>query len=151
TTTADTEPDLRFMIGGTADSKPWHRWSSDRRGDVLLANSAVSHPYSRGTVGLKSASPLDAPSVRYNLFKDNRDLESLKRAYRFLLEWMDQPSLRRHIGAVVRPTPLPTTDSELEVFLRATASTTQHPFSTSRMGVDDQAVVDEELRVNGVS
>lgn len=151
TTAEDDQPDLRFMLGGTPDSTLWHRWSDKRRGDLLLANAAVSHPDSRGFVRLASDSPADAPQVTYNLLQDSRDLEALKRAYRFLLEWMDQPSLRRHIGAVVRPTPLPTTEGELEDFLRATASTTQHPFSTCRMGVDDDAVVDEQLRVNGVS
>ncbi|WP_404287471.1 GMC family oxidoreductase [Glutamicibacter arilaitensis] len=151
TTRDSDEPDLRFMIGGAADSKVWYPWSSKRRGDLLIANAALSHPASKGTVRLGSASPFDAPRVNYNLLQDPRDVEGLKRAYRFLFEWLDQPSLRRHVGAVARPTPLPTTEAELEDFIRATASTTQHPFSTCRMGVDDNAVVDEELRVNGIS
>ncbi|UNK46082.1 GMC family oxidoreductase [Arthrobacter sulfonylureivorans] len=150
-TTSETEgPDIRFMLGGTADSRPWRPFSDRRRGDFLVANAGVSYPHSRGQVRLASGSPLDAPRVNYNLLQDPRDVEDLKRGYRVLLSWLDQPSLRRHIGAIARPASLPKTEAELEDFLRSAASTTQHPLATCRMGVDDGAVVDPELRVNGV-
>lgn len=151
-TTEDTDgPDMRFMLGGTADSKPWHPWSRTRRGDLMVANAGVSYPHSRGKVRLASANPADAPLVNYNLLQDPRDLEALKRGYRALFAWLDQPSLRRHVGAVARPAALPGSESELEQFLRSAASTTQHPLATCRMGTDDAAVVDAELRVNGIN
>ncbi|MSQ71352.1 MAG: hypothetical protein EXR27_08710 [Betaproteobacteria bacterium] len=35
-------------------------------------------------------------------------------------------------------------------YIRATAMTAHHPMGTCRMGADDMAVVDSELRVRGV-
>lgn len=151
-TTDETEgPDTRFMLGGAADSTPWHPWSSKRRGDYLLANAGVSYPRSQGVVRLGSDSPFDAPRVNYNLLQNPQDMADLKRGYRVLMQWLDQPSLRRHIRAVSRPATLPTTETELEEFIRQSASTTQHPLATCRMGVDETSVVDPELNVRGVT
>jgi choline dehydrogenase len=41
-------------------------------------------------------------------------------------------------------------DADLEAHIRHTAQTIYHPTSTCRMGVDELAVVDPELRVRGV-
>ncbi len=42
------------------------------------------------------------------------------------------------------------TDAELVAFIRAKAETVYHPVGTCRMGSDDGAVVDPQLRVRGV-
>jgi choline dehydrogenase len=41
-------------------------------------------------------------------------------------------------------------DEEITFFIRRTASTTWHPAGTCKMGGDDMAVVDPDLRVRGV-
>ena len=41
-------------------------------------------------------------------------------------------------------------DAELEQIIRNKADTVYHPVGTCRMGSDDQAVVDPQLRVRGV-
>ena len=45
----------------------------------------------------------------------------------------------------------PRTDEELRAFLRATADSYHHQAGSCRMGTDDLAVVDPELRVRGVA
>ncbi|HXC57698.1 MAG TPA: GMC oxidoreductase, partial [Steroidobacteraceae bacterium] len=42
-------------------------------------------------------------------------------------------------------------DAALTAYLRRAAGTAHHPVGTCRMGVDEMAVVDPELRVRGVS
>ena len=42
-------------------------------------------------------------------------------------------------------------DKALEAFARARGGTVYHPVGTCRMGADQQAVVDERLRVRGVA
>jgi choline dehydrogenase len=149
-TTADGErPDTRFMLGGPPDGVPWLR-AGKRRGDVLLANAAVSYPRSRGSVRLASADPGDAPRVTYNLLDDPADLADLRRGYHVLRALLAQPSLRRHVGATLRPAEPPRSEADLDGYLRASAVTTQHPLATCRMGTDDGAVVDARLRVRGV-
>ncbi|PZU21217.1 MAG: GMC family oxidoreductase, partial [Stenotrophomonas sp.] len=41
-------------------------------------------------------------------------------------------------------------DAGLEAFIRAKAETIYHPIGTCRMGSDDAAVVDPQLRVRGI-
>ena len=50
----------------------------------------------------------------------------------------------------IEPGPDVQSDDELLDYIRATASTVYHPSSTCRMGVDEGAVVDEKLRMNGL-
>jgi choline dehydrogenase len=48
------------------------------------------------------------------------------------------------------PGPGVKSDADIDAYIRETASTIYHPVGTCRMGADKEAVVDEELRVNGV-
>ena len=43
-----------------------------------------------------------------------------------------------------------TTDDELDDYIRSKAETAYHPCGTCKMGVDDLAVVDENLKVKGI-
>ena len=44
----------------------------------------------------------------------------------------------------------PQTDADLEALIRQRAETMYHPVGTCRMGVDEMAVVDPQLRVRGL-
>ena len=41
-------------------------------------------------------------------------------------------------------------DDELNEYIRSKADTAYHPCGTCKMGVDDMAVVDQDLKVNGI-
>ena len=65
------------------------------------------------------------------------------------------PRDRRHraagpVRADAHIAPASDSDADLEAHIRHTGQTIYHPTSTCRMGVDDLAVVDPELRVRGV-
>lgn len=53
-------------------------------------------------------------------------------------------------GPEVAPGPDVHSDDELNAWIRETADTIFHPVGTCKMGVDDLAVVDPELKVRGV-
>src|SRR3546814_393887 len=59
-------------------------------------------------------------------------------------------TLFRSRGAPIFPARLPRNDAELVEFVRAKAETVYHPVGTCRMGSDDAAVVDPQLRVRGI-
>ena len=53
-------------------------------------------------------------------------------------------------GRGLVPREPPESDDEIEAFLRRETELLYHPVGTCRMGSDDEAVVDPELRVRGV-
>ena len=57
-----------------------------------------------------------------------------------------QAPLKPYVGAELPPL---NSDAEIDAHIRATAITVHHP-AACRMGVDEGAVVDAELRVRGV-
>ena len=63
---------------------------------------------------------------------------------------MSQPSLAAFQDAELAPGPGVNTDDEIDSYIRATSATAHHPLGTCKMGIDDNAVVDAELRVRGV-
>jgi choline dehydrogenase len=62
----------------------------------------------------------------------------------------DTAALRPYVGAPMAPWPGKVDDAKLATFVREHAQTAFHPVGTCRMGSDDDAVVDCELRVRGL-
>jgi choline dehydrogenase-like flavoprotein len=62
---------------------------------------------------------------------------------------MSQPALSAY-GQEWAASAQATTDAQLEHWIRQNADTIYHPVGTCRMGQDDMAVVDPQLRVRGV-
>jgi choline dehydrogenase-like flavoprotein len=71
-------------------------------------------------------------------------------AARLSREILDQAAFAPFRGAPVFPERRIATDAEYADFIRRKAETIYHPVGTCRMGSDDRAVVDSELRVRGV-
>jgi choline dehydrogenase len=108
----------------------------------------VCKPGSRGSVTLASDSPLDPPIIDPNYFSDPNDLRlsiELVRKDREILNAAPFDDIK--LG---NATPDTNDPKEIATFIRQNASTTWHPTSTCRMGVDDRAVVGPDLRVRGL-
>ena len=65
-------------------------------------------------------------------------------------EIFSQPSLRKHIAAVRYPDGDVRTQKDFEDYARQYGRTSYHPTCTCKMGVDEMAVVDPQLRVRGL-
>jgi choline dehydrogenase len=105
---------------------------------------------SRGTVTLRSADPADPPRILFNLFTEPSDVKRMIRGIRAAREIYSREPLKSLIRGEVMPGPDRTSDADLEDYIRATGAITHHPVGTCRMGLDDLAVVDPELRVRGI-
>lgn len=107
-------------------------------------------PASRGHLRLKSGDPADAPLIDPRYFSDRGDLvatiEGLKIARKILSQKAFAPFRKGEMG----PGAQVVSDSNLEAYVRGTANTVFHPVGTAKMGVDDLAVVDPQLRVHGI-
>jgi choline dehydrogenase len=110
----------------------------------------VIRPKSRGSVGLASANPADAPLIDQNYLDDPDDLRVARAAVRAARKVFGMPAFDAFRGEELEPGPAVQTDAELDAFIRARADADYHSTSTCRMGTDPLAVVDAELRVHGL-
>src|SRR6266699_1711302 len=111
----------------------------------------LSRPASRGAVTLRPADPAQPPSIVFNHLQDRQDLQDMIDGVRLVRETLvRQPAWERFRATELSPGPEVTSDGGIEAFLRAKIGTSYHPSGTCRMGVDDDAVVDEQGRARTV-
>jgi len=110
-------------------------------------------PESRGHVGLRSADPFDDPAIFANYLATDEDRRALRQGVTIARDVAAQKSLTAIRGAEFQPGEAVTTDAEVDAWIRRSAETIYHPVGTCRMGLadDGMAVVDEQLRVRGLS
>jgi choline dehydrogenase-like flavoprotein len=114
-------------------------------------NSAFLRPRSRGTVKLASADPFAHPLIDPNYFADEYDRRMSIAGLRLAREIMAQPAFRPFLHVERLPGPEAQSDAELLAYARQHGKTDYHPVGTCKMGVDEMAVVDPELKVHGLA
>ena len=107
-------------------------------------------PEARGNVGLKSADPLAAPSIRFNFLKTQYDLQALTAGMRLARNITRQPAMAPYVAEELLPGKGVESDAEFEACIRRNGVSNLHPVGTCRMGADPAAVCDPRLRVNGI-
>lgn len=112
-------------------------------------HACLLRPLSRGQVGLASADPDAAPMIDPKFLSHPADLQAMVQAFRLSRRILDAPAFAPFkcaelFGADAH------TDEAISKLIRQHADTIYHPAGTCRMGSDAAAVVDPELRVNGV-
>jgi choline dehydrogenase-like flavoprotein len=116
-----------------------------------FAVSPVSlYPRSRGRLTLASPDPLAAPLIDPNLLSVPEDIEPLLRGIRLARQVFASPAFARYGAQETAPGAGIVSDQQLTDYIRAEAYTVHHPVSTCRMGSDEGAVVDPQLRVVGL-
>ena len=110
----------------------------------------VLRPYSRGEVFLKSADPLAAPGIDPRYLSDERDLQTLIRGAKMTRAMLEAPAMAKYKHKELFGVSDDTTDSEWEQHIRNRSDTVYHPVGTCKMGHDEMAVVDSNLRVHGM-
>jgi choline dehydrogenase len=119
----------------------------------LTIASIVLTPESRGRIRLRSRDHTVAPVVESGAFSDpaGRDLARMVSGLRTAQALVTST---RALGAKVterlNPTRILDDTAAFRAHARATGQTLYHPVGTCRMGSDDAAVVDPELRVRGI-
>ena len=117
-------------------------------GYTLCAGGIV--PKSRGELRLTGAD-VDAPlHLDPNILADERDVQTLVANLRILRDVAKQKSLADVTAREIYPGADKQSDEELADYARAAVYTYHHQVGTCKMGNDDMAVVDHELKVRGV-
>jgi choline dehydrogenase len=153
----DAPPDLQYyflagMVGLPADPV--------REPNFLFCPS-VCYPHSRGEVRLRSRDPQAPLIIQPNYLHHSADGEVLVRGVELACELAgtrplsDLRSTAEPFVAITRDggtvrVPLPKDSGRLRQVIAEAAQTVWHPVGTCKMGRDELAVVDPQLRVYGV-
>jgi choline dehydrogenase-like flavoprotein len=115
-------------------------------------HACMLRPRSRGAIRLKSADPNAKAAIHANYLSDAEgyDLKMLVEGVRLSRDIFAAKPFDAYRGDEIYPGSATQSDADLISFIRRKAETVYHPVGTCRMGSDDDAVVDPQLRVRGV-
>jgi choline dehydrogenase-like flavoprotein len=119
-------------------------------GHGFAISPVALYPQSRGRLTLASADPFAAPLIDSNLLGVAEDVDALVRAIRLIRRIFAARPFELYHATEAAPGAAAQSDADLIAYIRANSYTVHHPVSTCRMGSDDNAVVDPELRVKGL-
>ena len=146
------QPDLKLQLQPFSGKDRYAR----RPQDGLDPHSGFTigvmalRPHSRGYVHLKSADPTVHPRIDPNYLADERDAATLLAGIRAVRRLVQMPSLKNLVVRETRPGPDVQTEQQILDYIRLTTQTTWHVVGSCKMGNDELAVVDSDLRVRGM-
>jgi len=107
-------------------------------------------PHSVGAIHSVSTDPVRPPAIHPRFLSAAEDRRHVVAAMRLARRLVGRPSLAPIVAREMNPGPDARDGDALLRWARATGQTLYHPCGTCRMGSDDGAVVDLDLRVRGV-
>ena len=140
-------PDLQLFVMPLSVDKPGmplHNYSG------FTTSFWQCHPESRGSVRIASGDPLADPVIHTNYLSAEKDQKVIVEGIRLVRALYNRPEFRPRWRREVVPGEEVQGDADVLAAARRMAATVYHLVGTCRMGSDASAVVDPELRVNGV-
>ena len=119
------------------------------KSDGFTIHSCQLRPESRGTVSLASADPFDHPLIDPNYLATEEDRRAMREGVKICREIAGQDAFSPMRGDEIMPGAEVKTDEQIDAFIRETGETIYHPVGTVRMGIDDAAPLDGDLKVRG--
>jgi len=141
-------PDIQFHV---APVQIVDEGMSDPEAHGVWVSPCLLTERSRGSVRLASNDPTAKPIVHNAFFSDpaGDDLRRMIAGLRLTLDICSQPAMKPYCAEAFN-TPDGEGDDALRAHIARTTFAIYHPVGTCRMGEDADAVVDEQLRVNGL-
>ena len=138
-------PDLQlhFTVGMVEDHGRTDMW-----GNGFSCHVCLLRPKSIGTVKINSKDPNDAPFIDPNYLSNDEDMKTMIKGYRKMMQIMNTEPLAE-FNNIRNPINI-NDDKAIESAIRARSDTIYHPVGTCKMGTDNMAVVDNNLRVYGI-
>lgn len=140
-------PELGVIVAPALKNQPQR---SIPFGHGISLHVALMHPQSRGRVRLQSADPQAKPLIEANFLSHPADLETLVEGFRLIRQLAATPTFSQHLKGELVPGPQVASRAQIEAWIRANLGTVFHPVGTCKMGHDELAVVDDQLRVRGL-
>jgi choline dehydrogenase len=142
-------PDLQFHFAPGYFLN--HGFSRPQQGHGFSVGPTLLQPGSIGSVRLDRKQPHGAPLIDHQYLSAEEDVQTLMRGMRIGYQLLRTKALGRFFKDYYLPSHKLLREGDLERHIRNTAQTLYHPVGTCKMGTDDLAVVDADLRVHGLS
>ncbi len=104
----------------------------------------------RGKVSLKSSDYRDAPRLQFNYLSTEQEKRQWVEAIHKTREIFDQPAFAELKGEALSPTDDIQSDEDIIEFVRNHGESAYHPSCTCKMGNDEHAVIDGQMKVHGI-
>jgi len=118
-------------------------------GHGISCHVCLLNPRARGSVKLSGKNVDDPLLIDFKFLEDEQDLQDMVDGYKVTQKLMQAPALQDKIKEDMFTANVKT-DDEIREVLRQRVDTVYHPVGSCKMGVDEMAVVDPELKVYGV-
>ncbi len=131
--------------------------STDKLGEPLHPFPAITasvcnlRPESRGFIHMKSANASDHPAIQANYLATDSDRRIAAESIRLTRRIMAAKAVARYAPREILPGREHESDDELAREAGNIATTIFHPVGTCKMGSGPEAVVDDRLRVHGLT
>jgi choline dehydrogenase len=139
--------DIQFHMGAAYFEA---HGSEEFDGHAIAIAPVLVSPRARGQVWLGSADPLAKSRILTNSLSEPEDVASLLAGIEMAREIAASEPLAAKVVRELKPGAQASGEADLLDALRARVELLYHPVGTCRMGSDDGAVVDPELRVHGL-
>jgi choline dehydrogenase len=107
-------------------------------------------PESKGSIHIKSNDPEEFPSIKYNFLSSQLDKDTLVAGVKFIRNLMKTEPMKEFVNDEIQPGLEISTNDDILEFIKNKAETVYHPSGTCKMGFDQSAVVDKNLKVHGI-
>ena len=143
-----SRPDIQFHVATL---------SADMAGGKVHPYSGFTlsvcqlRPESRGHIRIRSTDPFTPPEMQPNYLSTELDRRTAVAAVKAARHIAATTAMRPYVKREVNPGIAVTDDAALLEYCRNNGATIFHPSGTCKMGTDEMAVVDPQLRVRGVT
>lgn len=139
-------PDLQLFSGPVQFIDPEYKVD----GPGFTFAPIISQPISRGEVSLKSNDPMDNLKIDPGYLSHQQDIDVFIYGIEFCRRLAATKSFRDITDYELAPGKDVSSKDDLTSYIRQSASTVWHPVGTCKMGINEDSVVDNRLRVIGV-
>ncbi len=109
-----------------------------------------NRPESKGSIHIKSNDPDEFPSIKFNFMSNQLDKDTLVDGVKLIRKLMQSAPMKEFCDLEIQPGMDYSSDEDILNFIRDKAETVYHPVGTCKMGFDENAVVDKNLKVHGI-
>lgn len=145
------EPDVMMVVSPYIIELKTGRGRRMSETEGFFMYTHVQRPDSQGCIHIRSADPFAPPRIDYQFLQTEYDRQTAVAAVRRSREIAAAAPMKDLVAEEIAPGPQVSSDEAILDEIRRTGLPTQHMVGTCKMGTDAMAVVDERLRVRGLS